>query len=237
MLKLFCLSLCFDFAWLIFKLTRPLFCLSLPLVMIRVFWIYGSTVLDLCFDCAWPLSRLLDWSCVCFDYARLLPLMFQLCSICFSTVLVINFDCARPMSWICSTYIRLCLTYVCLSYFLAEFDQNFFYNTWFMFRLSWLISEVFRLYSTMNDHRFHFFWSVSNFSTNFKRILAVPSISFHCNWPMYWLLSTYISCFSWASFDWTRCMLRPCSTFVSPVFDLCFAFLDRSRVDFDFFST
>ena len=87
----------------------PLFCLSLPLVMIRVFWIHGSTVLDLCFDCAWPLSRLLDWSCVCFDYARLLPLMFQLCSICFSTMLDIHFDCARPMSWICSTYISTVL--------------------------------------------------------------------------------------------------------------------------------
>ena len=62
MLRLFCLSLCIDFAWLLFKFSRARFCLSLPLVMIRVFWIYGSIVLDLCFGCAWPLSRLLDWS-------------------------------------------------------------------------------------------------------------------------------------------------------------------------------
>ena len=162
------------------------------------------------------------------------------------------FNCVQSAFQLCSTYIlnvldlwirfaqpifRLCLTYVCLSYFLAEFNQFFFYNTWFMFRLSWLKSEVFRLYSTMNDQRFDFFWSVLNSSTNIKRISAVPSISLHCNWPLYWLLLTYISCFSWASFDWTRCMLRPCSTFVSPVFDLCFAFLDQSRVGFDFFST
>ena len=147
-----------------------------------MFWLcstYASTMLELCFDCAWPRFRM---------SSTYVSTVLDLCLDCgwpiFSTVLDLSFHCGRTIFNCARLIFRLCSTYISNVLDLC-FDCSRLVST--MLDLSFDCARLmFRLCSTY----------VSTFSNEIACVSAVLDLWIYRARPMHGPRLTYVSTFS-----------------------------------------